>query len=178
MTSKWETKATKKKPHKAGLRRILAIISALVAVGCLAVLARDLFKPRSLVDLLPAGTTPAPTAQNAQNPAGQRAAREASYQKDVETLKALAQDGKADEKTRGDAGAQLAKLVEQHRTEAGLEAALEAAGFSPTLVLLQNEALTVVVPGDALTDAQSAEILSLCVTHSNAALQNIRIMTD
>ncbi|NCB06220.1 MAG: hypothetical protein EOM69_11975, partial [Clostridia bacterium] len=121
MTSKWETKTTKKKPRTAGLRRMLAIVSALVAAGCLVVLAFDLFKPRSLQDLLLAGTTPAPTVQSTQSPAGQRAAREASYQKDVETLKALAEDGRADEKTRSDAGAQLAKLVEQTRTEAGLE---------------------------------------------------------
>lgn len=107
----------------------------------------------------------------------QRTLREIAYQEDREALSALSQNPEVAEKTREDAAAQLALMVASHQSELGIEEALQAAGFEPCLVLLQNGALTVMVRGDSLTSAQSATILSLCAAHAQVGVENIRIMT-
>lgn len=117
-----------------------------------------------------AGQTPAPAA------AQERTAREAAYDKDVAALTALLDSGAADEETRAQAAARLDQLVADHQSELGLEEALNQAGFSPCVVLLQNGALTVIVASSDMTAETSAAILSLCAAHTDIGVENIRIM--
>ena len=124
--------------------------------------------------LLEPSPSPIPKAGDLE---AQRTLREIAYQEDREALSALSQNPEVAEKTREDAAAQLALMVASHQSELGIEEALQAAGFEPCLVLLQNGALTVMVRGDSLTSAQSATILSLCAAHAQVGVENIRIMT-
>ena len=117
-----------------------------------------------------AGQTPAPAA------AQERTAREAAYDKDVAALTALLDSGAADEETRAQAAARLDQLVADHQSELGLEEALNQAGYSPCVVLLQNGALTVIVASSDMTAEASAAILSLCIAHTDIGVENIRIM--
>lgn len=119
---------------------------------------------------LSAGQTPAPAA------AQERTARETAYDKDVAALTALLDSGAADEETRAQAAARLDQLVADHQSELGLEEALNQAGFSPCVVLLQNGALTVIVASSDMTAEASAAILSLCAAHTDIGVENIRIM--
>ncbi len=119
---------------------------------------------------LSAGQTPAPAA------AQERTAREAAYDKDVAALTALLDSGAADDETRAQAAARLDQLVADHQSELGLEEALNQAGFSPCVVLLQNGALTVIVASSDMTAEASAAILSLCAAHTDIGVENIRIM--
>ena len=119
---------------------------------------------------LSAGQTPAPAA------AQERTARETAYDKDVAALTALLDSGAADEETRAQAAARLDQLVADHQSELGLEEALNQAGFSPCVVLLQNGALTVIVASSDMTAETSAAILSLCAAHTDIGVENIRIM--
>ena len=119
---------------------------------------------------LSASQTPAPAA------AQERTAREAAYDKDVEALTALLDSGAADEETRAQAAERLDRLVADHQSELGLEEALNRAGYSPCVVLLQNGALTVIVASADMTAEASAAILSLCIAHTDIGVENIRIM--
>ena len=119
---------------------------------------------------LSAGQTPAPAA------AQERTARETAYDKDVAALTALLDSGAADDETRAQAAARLDQLVADHQSELGLEEALNQAGFSPCVVLLQNGALTVIVASSDMTAETSAVILSLCAAHTDIGVENIRIM--
>lgn len=119
---------------------------------------------------LSAGQTPAPAA------AQERTARETAYDKDVAALTALLDSGAADEETRAQAAARLDQLVADHQSELGLEEALNQAGYSPCVVLLQNGALTVIVASSDMTAETSAAILSLCAAHTDIGVENIRIM--
>lgn len=119
---------------------------------------------------LSAGQTPAPAA------AQERTARETAYDKDVAALTALLDSGAADDETRAQAAARLDQLVADHQSELGLEEALNQAGYSPCVVLLQNGALTVIVASSDMTAEASAAILSLCAAHTDIGVENIRIM--
>ena len=91
-------------------------------------------------------------------------------------LQALTEDPALAEETRQQAARQMARMIDQHQLELGLEEALTNAGFAPCLVLMQNDALTVAVSASEVTAAQSAVILSICLAHTEVAAENIRIM--
>lgn len=118
--------------------------------------------------------TPIPT----QRPAAQtaRQTREAAYEKDLATLQALTKDESLQEETRQEAARQVACMTQQHQMELSLEEMLTHAGFAPCMVLMQNDALTVAVSASEVTAADSAVILSICLTHTDIAAENIRIM--
>ena len=123
---------------------------------------------------------PEPSASLSQTPTPaatqERTAREAAYDKDVAALTALLDSGAADEETRAQAARRLDQLVADHQSELGLEEALNRAGYSPCVVLLQNGALTVIVASADMTAETSAAILSLCAAHTDIGVENIRIM--
>ena len=155
------------------LRRGLlgALIAAAAALAWLRLPAPDAAgRRRSRASSLSAAQTPAPAA------AQERTAREAAYDKDVAALTALLDSGAADEETRAQAAERLDRLVADHQSELGLEEALNRAGYSPCVVLLQNGALTVIVASADMTAEASAAILSLCTAHTDIGVENIRIM--
>ena len=102
--------------------------------------------------------------------------REIAYEKDLAKLEKLLENNALQEETRQQAASQLARMIDQHQLELGLEEALTNAGFAPCLVLMQNDALTVAVSASEVTAAQSAVILSICLAHTEVAAENIRIM--
>lgn len=131
-----------------------------------------------LPDHKPRGVTPTTQASvPTPAPTGGRNAREAAYDKDIATLTALVESERTDAETRAHAAGRLENMVRDHQSELGVEAALIQAGFHPCLVLLQNDALTVMIdPAEELTATQSATILSVCVAHTEVAAENVRIM--
>ena len=163
-----------KKRTATWLRR--GLLAALIAAAAaLAWLRLPALMPS---DALP--DAPEPSASLSQTPTPavtqERTAREAAYDKDVAALTALLDSGAADEETRAQAAARLDQLVADHQSELGLEEALNQAGFSPCVVLLQNGALTVIVASSEMTAETSAAILSLCAAHTDIGVENIRIM--
>ncbi len=106
----------------------------------------------------------------------QRTLRETAYQQDRAALLALTENTDLTAQTREDAAARLARMVEEHQAELDMEEALRAVGFDPCLLLLENNTLTVMVKGQALTSTQSATILSLCAAHTDVQVENIRVM--
>ena len=145
----------------------------LILFGLLAMAALLWFWPRTespTVQETAPVETPAPLAEK-------RSSREAAYQKDIEALRAIAENQLCDAQTRNDAAAKLTALVSAHQTETALDAALRQAGFPTSLTICENGSLTVMLTQNDLTSEQSATILSLCAAHTDIGMENIRLMT-
>lgn len=152
---------------RRGLLAVLAAAAAVMAWGRFFAPEPPAQAPRPSVT---ASRTPAPQA------AQERSARETAYDKDVAALNALLDSDAADADTRAQAARQLERLIADHQSELGLEEALNEAGFAPCLVLLQNGALTVVVPSAEMRGETGAAIVALCTAHTDIGAENIRIM--
>ena len=101
----------------------------------------------------------------------ERSAREAGYEKDLETLRQLAQkeDGEL-------AREQLNKMISSHQSELAIEEALMSSGFEDALVIAQGNSVTVILPAEKITEENSARILALCMSYADVRAENIRIM--
>ena len=115
--------------------------------------------------------TPVPTIQK-----DQRVKRESAYESDVAALQAMLESGAADAATQELAAQKLAQLIAEHQNEIGLEEALGEAGYENAVVLVQNGAVTVLIPEEKLTEENSAQILALCVIHAGVGAENVRVM--
>lgn len=163
----------KQKSARSAWARMGVLIALLLAAGVF------LWDATPTRDNAAVGSAVSPegTAQRTPAPTYGRTAREAAYDKDVAALKALVGQTDADEAVRNQAAGQLAKMIAGHQIEMGVEEALQNAGFAPCMALMLNDALTVTVNASELTAGESATILSICVAHSDVAVENIRIMT-
>ena len=59
----------------------------------------------------------------------------------------------------------------KHGYESGHEA-----GYENAVVLMQNGAVTVMVPQERLNEETSAQLLELCVVHAGVGAENVRVM--
>ncbi|MBR6570126.1 MAG: SpoIIIAH-like family protein [Clostridia bacterium] len=116
---------------------------------------------------------PVPTAYT-----DERLKRENAYERDITALQALVNNESADAATREMAAQQLAVLIAEHQSEIQLETALLEAGYRTAIVLVNNGAVTVMVPQDQLTEEKSAQILALCLAHTDADAENVRVMAN
>ena len=108
----------------------------------------------------------------------ERSLRERAYQQDLEALEKLLQSGAADENTQLQAAQRMQRMIDEHQSEIAIEESLEKSGFDPSLVLLQNGALTVILNEKQVQADVSASILNLCTAHTDILAENIRIMTS
>ena len=175
---KLETDLFRKNPNAGknrGWFRICLLVMLLLAAALLA------FRPGNWPTVsgdasIGTAPDPAPAPTLAPESLTARQTREAAYEKDLAKLEKLLENNALQEETRQQAASQLARMIDQHQLELGLEEALTNAGFAPCLVLMQNDALTVAVSASEVTAAQSAVILSICLAHTEVAAENIRIM--
>jgi len=105
-----------------------------------------------------------------------RTKRETAYDKDVAALQALLESGAADQPTQEIAAGKLTEIIAWHQHEIALETALSQAGFEAAVVIAQNNAVTVMIPPEELNEATSSQILTLCIAHTDAGAENVRIM--
>jgi len=115
--------------------------------------------------------TPAPT-----NRQEERLKRETAYDRDVAALQAILESGSADAATQEMAAQKLTELIEEHEHEIGLETALLEAGYENAVVLVQNGAVTVMIPEELLNEGSGAQLLELCVVHAGVGAENVRVM--
>lgn len=121
-------------------------------------------------------TPPSAPAPQPTQTADERTLREIAYDKDVQALEKLLQSGAADADTQQAAARRLERMVKDHQSEAAIEEALHQAGYETALVLLQNDALTVMLSAHTISAEASAAIWSLCTAHADVSPENIRIM--
>ena len=157
----------KKKPVRQAVFRWLLLAVLILAAAWLW---RQEGQNEPVQEQLPA-VTPVPTAHN-----DERLRRETAYERDTAALQALLESGAADEATQEMAAQKLSVLIAEHQNEIGLENALQEAGFASAVVLVQNGAVTVMIPQEMLNEEASAQILALCVAHTDAGPENVRVM--
>lgn len=161
-------KTTQKTPRSRGAWLRLGTLIFLISLS-LAMLYQPGFK-----EAPPApSSTPVPSALAVQE---ERSLREQAYDKDIASLERLLQSGAADADTQTQAAQRMERMISNHQSELALEEALQQAGFSPSLVLVQGNALTVMLASEAIEEETSASILNLCVAHTDIPSENIRIM--
>lgn len=137
-----------------------------------------LWKPPAGGDAFPkASLSPMPKPSPSSALTDERTVRERAYDQDVEALRELIGKQDTDQAVRDQAAARLNRMVENHQTELAIEEALTQAGFRPCFVVMQNDALTVNLMGAELPGNDGVTVLSICVAHSDVAVENIRIMT-
>lgn len=160
-------KEKKKSPAwRIWLRRgVLALL--LVTIG-IQVYRYEQIDPQPLPAQMPeAAATAAPDA---------RTLREIAYDKDIKALENLVQSGAADADTQQSAARRMERMIADHQAETAIEEALRQAGFDAELVLMQNNALTVMLLAHTISAEASAAILSICTAHADVSPENIRIM--
>lgn len=148
------------------LRRGILIVLVLAAAGLWWLDGRPVSEPSVQPTL-----APAPTVHS-----NERLKRETAYDRDVAALQALLESGAADESTQEMAAQKLAALIEEHQSEIGLETALLEAGYTSAVVIVQNGAVTVMIPSEMLNETSSTQILSLCIAHAEVGAENVRVM--
>lgn len=121
----------------------------------------------------PSAPAPQPTQTQTTD---ERTLREIAYDKDVQALEKLLQSGATDVDTQQAAARRLERMVKDHQSEAAIEEALHQAGYDTALVLVQNDALTVMLSANIISAEASAVIWSLCTAHADVSPENIRIM--
>ena len=163
-------KTLQKAPRSRSAWLRLGTLLFLILLSC-AMLYRHRQTPPSPPSAAP---TPAPSVQSMQT---ERSRREEAYDKDMASLEKLLESGAADADTQAQAARRMERMLSEHQSELALEEALYQAGFSPALVLVQNSALTVMVSAASPEAQTNAAILNLCVSHTDIAAENIRIMT-
>ena len=112
---------------------------------------------------------PRATVETAQS-AEKRFSRQEAYEKDLEALQTLAQNGDSLAAERLDA------MIRLHQNELAIEEALKASGFADALVIAQGNAGAVMLPQEQITQENSARILALCMTYADVSAENVRIM--
>ena len=116
-----------------------------------------------------AGMEPDITAEPARA-VEKRLSRQEAYEKDLEALQTLAQNGDSLAAERLDA------MIRLHQNELAIEEALKASGFADALVIAQGNAVAVMLPQEQITQENSARILALCMTYADVSAENVRIM--
>lgn len=118
----------------------------------------------------PAEVLPAPETVQADG----RSSREAGYDKDRAALEELIRQ--SDGALKEQASQKLLQMVEEHQSELSLEETLREMGYSHAMVLVQNASVTVMVAQEQITTESAAALIALCMSHTGAHAENIRIM--
>lgn len=106
-----------------------------------------------------------------------RQQRDADTKSDVAALEALCAQEQLDAQTREDAAVRLQSIIENRQTQSALEGALLNSSLYPCVAVVSGDSVTIVTEKSAVTDKDTALILTLAAAHANASPENIRIIT-
>ncbi len=106
-----------------------------------------------------------------------RYTRNQSRQEALALLNEIVNDQAVDEETRKNAYAEVVSYAKITEGEASLESVLKAKGFEECIVFLTSDTATVVVGGDALTGAESAQIFDAVLAQTGFASGAVKIVT-
>ena len=106
-----------------------------------------------------------------------RQQRDQEALRDMAALETLINQPLLDEATREAAADQLAALVSNRQAQSNLESALSGSSLHPCVAVVSNESVTIVTEKSAVTDKDSALVLTLAAAHAGASPENVRIIT-
>lgn len=106
-----------------------------------------------------------------------RQARDETYQSDLTALEALCAQSDLDERTREDAAARMQVLIDCRQGQNALEGALLNSSLSPCVAVVAGGSVTIVTEKSAITQADSALVMTLAKAHVDVAPECVRIIT-
>ncbi len=95
--------------------------------------------------------------------------------KEIEYLRLIINDSGTDAETLQNAQVRLIELVENMEREFSIESMIRSKGFLDAAVTFRNDAVSVVINGDSLTNEEVARILDIVRTETGAPASRIRI---
>lgn len=105
-----------------------------------------------------------------------RQQRDQEALRDMATLEALINQPALDEATRESAADRLAELVSIRQTQSALESALSGSSLHPCVAVVSGGNVTIVTEKSAVTDKDSALVLTLAAAHAGVSPENVRII--
>ena len=106
-----------------------------------------------------------------------RQQRDQEALRDMAALETLINQPLLDEATREASADQLAALVSNRQAQSNLESALSGSSLHPCVAVVSNESVTIVTEKSAVTDKDSALVLTLAAAHVGTSPENVRIIT-
>ncbi len=105
-----------------------------------------------------------------------RQQRDQSALADIAALEKLCSQNTLDEQTRGEAAAQLQSIIDERQAQTALEGALAGSSLYPCVAVVQNGNVTIVTEKSAVSDKDSALVLTLAAAHAGASPEDVRIV--
>lgn len=106
-----------------------------------------------------------------------RQQRDQEALRDIAALEALVNQPLLDEATREAAADQLAILVSDRQAQSALESALSGSSLYPCVAVVSSGSVTIVTEKSAVTEKDSALVLTLAAAHAGVSPENVRIIT-
>ena len=105
-----------------------------------------------------------------------RQQRDQEALRDMAALEALIAQPGLDEATRESAADQLSRIVSCRQSQSSLESALSGSSLAPCVAVVSGDAVTIVTEKAAVTEKDSALVLTLAAAHAGAAPENVHII--
>ena len=95
----------------------------------------------------------------------------------IEKLKEVLSSADIGEKSKNDALKGLDAIAENAQNEISVEAVIKAKGFSDAFVMISEDQITVMVPGETLLPSETLQIQDAVMSQLRADLEKIKIIT-
>ena len=102
--------------------------------------------------------------------------RQQSRDEAIDVLKLVSESEDADEATRAEATAKIAKIAEDIQREADIESLVKAKGFAECVAVISDDSVSVIVSAESLQASQAAQILSIVYQTTGITPENITII--
>ena len=118
------------------------------------------------------------TAASPQSPLEScRQQRDQEALRDMAALEALVNQPLLDDPTREAAADRLQGIVDARQAQTALESAMVGSSLSPCVAVISGGNVTIVTEKSAVTDKDSALVLTLATAHTGVKPENVRIIT-
>lgn len=106
-----------------------------------------------------------------------RQQRDADDLADIAALEKLITQDTLDKTTREAAAAQLQTIIDNRQAQSALEGALVGSSLYPCVAVVEGGSVTIVTDKSAVTDKDSALVLTLTAAHTGVSPEKVRIIT-
>ena len=106
-----------------------------------------------------------------------RQQRDQEALRDMAALEALIAQHSLDASTREDASTRLQELIDARQAQSAIESALSGSSLYPCIAVVAGENISIVTEKSAVTDKDSALVMTLAAAHAGIKPENVRIIT-
>lgn len=106
-----------------------------------------------------------------------RQQRDQEARSNIAALEKLIAQVNLDEATRDAAAQQLQQIIDNRQAQSALEGALIGSSLYPCAAVVSDGSVTIVTEKTAVTDKDSALVLTMAAAHAGASPENVRIIS-